>query len=72
MLKPTMHAAPVANSLAVTYRCIGGHHDIRFYRAGPVPYVIACASCGEAGIISLEEHDRHKRLLTPLAEWLVH
>jgi hypothetical protein len=32
MMHPTLSAPPMIDSIAVTYRCSHGHHDIRFYK----------------------------------------
>jgi len=60
----------IHDHLAVTYLCAEGHNDIRFYRRRPVPRTIVCAMCGSVGVIEPAEMKRHKRLMTPLAEWV--
>jgi hypothetical protein len=70
-MKPIMHAPPSASSLAVTYLCPKGHHDIRFYRSGPVWSTVICAICGDVAAIPPAEYSRHAQLMTSLAEWVV-
>jgi hypothetical protein len=70
MPKVTMSAPPPIDSIAVTYRCGDGHHDIRFYKELPVSRTVACSVCGYPAVISPEEYARHAELRTPLAEWV--
>ena len=72
-MHPTITIGPsgAADQLAVTFRCTEGHHDIRFFRAGPVPRIGVCAICGAVTVISADEYQRHRDLHTPLAEWVV-
>lgn len=68
----TLHSELPATSLAVTYRCNDGHHDVRFYNAGvPVDRTVTCTICGWPSVITTEELERHARLLDTLAERLV-
>ncbi len=68
-MHPTSAIGP-PGELAVTYRCTKGHRDVRFYRNGPVPRNGVCSICGEVAMIHPSEYQRHKDLMTPLAEWL--
>ncbi len=69
-MRPTMSAPPPIDSIAVTYRCGGGHHDIRFYRERPISRTVACSVCGCPAVISPEEYARHAELVTTLDEWV--
>ena len=69
-MKPTMHAPSSINSLAVTYVCSKGHHDIRFYQGAPVWKDVICTICGQTSSISPSEYARHAHLMTSLAEWV--
>jgi hypothetical protein len=67
----TVHAASPATTLSVTYRCSEGHHDVRFYNARlPVDRTVTCGICGCPSVITIEELERHARLLDTLAERL--
>jgi hypothetical protein len=70
---PTTTIGPpgLQDQLAVTFKCSEGHHDIRFYRTGPVPRTVMCANCGAVAAIGASEYERHRDLMTPLAEWVV-
>jgi hypothetical protein len=69
-MKLTMSPPPAVNSIAVTYRCADGHHDVRFYREGPIARTVSCTICGCSAEIRQKEYARHKRLLTPLKGWM--
>jgi hypothetical protein len=68
---PTIHAPSPLRSLAVTYRCSAGHHDIRFYGAGhPVARMVLCSICFCPSEITVKELNRHARLRDTLKEQL--
>jgi hypothetical protein len=69
-MKETMVPPPAINSIAVTYRCSDGHHDVRFYREGPIARTVSCTICGWPATISKDEYARHAKLLTPLNSWV--
>jgi len=69
-MRETMAPPPALNAIAVTYRCEDGHHDIRFYREGPVARTVACVICGWPASISRDEYARHDKLLTALSSWI--
>jgi hypothetical protein len=70
-MKPVMKAPNPVSSIAVTYQCDQGHHDIRFYSRAPVSRDIVCPFCGRIAVIRPAEHERHALLMTTLAEWLM-
>jgi hypothetical protein len=68
----SLHTASLSTTLAVTYRCNDGHHDVRYYAAGlPVDRTVTCVFCGKSSVIPIDELERHARLLDTLAERLV-
>jgi len=71
VMRPTIHAPSPLGSLAVTYRCSAGHHDVRFYGAGhPVARTVVCSICFCPSSITRKELERHARLHDTLKEQL--
>lgn len=59
-------------TLAVTYKCNAGHHNIRFWQLPTtIPSDVLCSACGWPSIIEERERQRHRQLRTELERWLV-
>lgn len=59
-------------TIAVTYRCAEGHHDIRWWQIPiAIPCDVSCAICGAVAVIEPDERRRHKSLLTGLDKYLM-
>lgn len=69
-----MQAFPKAErqTIAVTYRCRSGHHDVRWWpKSSGIESEVICASCGWPAFIEESELQRHRHLRTQLESLLV-
>lgn len=59
-------------TLAVTYKCSSGHHNIRYWELpNTIPSDVLCTACGWPAWIEECERERHRRLRTGLERHLV-